>query len=152
MITFPAKYRNSVIDKESAQLCPTLWTVAHQAPLSMGILQARILECPCPLLGDLSNPGIKPWSPALQADFFYHLRWNIKIFWLLSGLATLITSLEESSWSIEEGDKFLVFVVISRNCWHSCIFLFLWLFFAMWDLSSPIRDQTWGPCSGSVES
>ena len=29
------------------QLCPTLcdpWTVAHQAPLSMGILQARILE------------------------------------------------------------------------------------------------------------
>ena len=30
-----------------AQSCPTLcdpWTVAHQAPLSMGILQARILE------------------------------------------------------------------------------------------------------------
>ena len=23
----------------------TLWTVAHQAPLSMGILQARMLEC-----------------------------------------------------------------------------------------------------------
>ena len=30
-----------------AQSCPTLatpWTVAHQAPLSMGVLQARILE------------------------------------------------------------------------------------------------------------
>ena len=30
-----------------AQSCPTLcdpWTAAHQAPLSMGILQARILE------------------------------------------------------------------------------------------------------------
>ena len=26
------------------QLFATLWTVAHQAPLSMGILQARILE------------------------------------------------------------------------------------------------------------
>ena len=26
------------------QLCATLWTVAHQAPLSMGILQARTLE------------------------------------------------------------------------------------------------------------
>ena len=26
------------------QLFETLWTVAHQAPLSMGILQARILE------------------------------------------------------------------------------------------------------------
>ena len=27
------------------QLFVTLWTVAHQAPLSMGILQARILDC-----------------------------------------------------------------------------------------------------------
>ena len=26
------------------QLCVTPWTVAHQAPLSLGILQARILE------------------------------------------------------------------------------------------------------------
>ena len=26
------------------QLFVTLWTVAHQAPLSMGVLQARILE------------------------------------------------------------------------------------------------------------
>ena len=26
------------------QLCENLWTVAHQAPLSIGILQARILE------------------------------------------------------------------------------------------------------------
>ena len=28
---------------KSLQLCPTLWTIAHQAPLSMGF-QARILE------------------------------------------------------------------------------------------------------------
>ena len=35
-------------------LLATLWTVAHQAPLSMGILQARILEwLPCPPPGDL---------------------------------------------------------------------------------------------------
>ena len=27
------------------QLCATLWTVPHQVPLSMEILQARILEC-----------------------------------------------------------------------------------------------------------
>ena len=26
------------------QLFTTLWTIAHQAPLAMGILQARILE------------------------------------------------------------------------------------------------------------
>ena len=29
----------------SIQLFATLWTIGHQAPLSMGILQARILEC-----------------------------------------------------------------------------------------------------------
>ena len=29
---------------QSLQLCPTLWTVAHQAPLTMGTLQVRILE------------------------------------------------------------------------------------------------------------
>ena len=35
----------------------------------MGILQARILEwLPCPLPGDLFNPGIEPRSPALQVD------------------------------------------------------------------------------------
>ena len=45
-------------------------TIAHQAPLSMGILQARILEwvaMSC-FLQDLPNPGIESRSPALQAD------------------------------------------------------------------------------------
>ena len=43
--------------------------VAHQAPLSMRILQARRLEwVAMPSSGDLPNPGIKPRSPALQAD------------------------------------------------------------------------------------
>jgi len=37
----------------------------------LGILQARILEwMPFPSPGDLSNPGIEPGSPALQADSF----------------------------------------------------------------------------------
>ena len=47
----------------------TPWTAANQAPLSMGILQVRILEwLPCPCPGDLPNPRIKPRSPTLQAD------------------------------------------------------------------------------------
>ena len=47
-----------------------LWTVAWQAPLSVGILQARILESglSCLLPGDLPNPGIKPRSSTLWAD------------------------------------------------------------------------------------
>ena len=50
-------------------LCATLWTVAHQAPLSLGFFRQeywRVLPCPTP--GDLSHPGIEPASPALQAD------------------------------------------------------------------------------------
>ena len=49
------------------QLFETPWTVAPQAPLSMGILQARILE-PRPPPEDLPNPEIKPRSPTSQAD------------------------------------------------------------------------------------
>ena len=45
------------------------WTVAHQAPLSMGIVQAEYWSgLPWLPPGDLPNPGIKPRSPALQAD------------------------------------------------------------------------------------
>ena len=51
------------------RLFVTLWTVAHQAPLSMEILQARTLGgLPCPLPGTLPNPGIEPRYPALWAD------------------------------------------------------------------------------------
>ena len=51
----------------------TLWTAASQAYLSMGILQARILEWfPCPPPGDCPDPGIKPMSlmsPAMADGF-----------------------------------------------------------------------------------
>ena len=52
--------------------CPTLvtlWTVAFQAPLSMGFSRQEYWSgLPCPSPGDLPNPGIKPRSPELQAD------------------------------------------------------------------------------------
>ena len=45
------------------------WTVAHQAPLSMGFSRQEYWsELPFPSPGDLPNPGIKPGSPMLQAD------------------------------------------------------------------------------------
>jgi len=44
-------------------------TVAGQALLSMGILQARTLEwLSCSPPGDLLNPGIEPRSPTLQVN------------------------------------------------------------------------------------
>ena len=78
------------------QLFATPWTIAHKAPLFMGIVQGRKLEWvampsfsiaggfftfgatrdaqeywsgkPIPSPGDLPNPGIELGSPALQAD------------------------------------------------------------------------------------
>ena len=56
------------------QLCVTLWTVAHQAPLSMGFSRQEYwsrLSCPPPEV--LFDPGIKHMSfmsPALAGGFF----------------------------------------------------------------------------------
>ena len=51
------------------QLFSLLWTVAHQAPLSMGFSRQEYWSgLPFPSPGDLTNPGIKPKSPTLQVD------------------------------------------------------------------------------------
>ena len=56
-----------------AKLCPTLetpWTLAHQAPFSMRFLRQDYSSgLPFPSPGDLADPGIKPGSLALQADY-----------------------------------------------------------------------------------
>ena len=62
-----------------AQSCPTLvtpWTVACQAPLSMGFSRQEYwsgLLFPPP--GNLPNPGIEPRSPALQ-EILYRLSYK----------------------------------------------------------------------------
>ena len=54
------------------QLFATLRTVAHQPPLSMGFFRQEYWRgLPCPPPENLSDPGIKPGSPALQ--IFYLL-------------------------------------------------------------------------------
>ena len=56
------------------QLTATSWTMAHQAPLSMGFSRQKYWSgLPFPPPGDLPNPGIQPWSltsPALAGGFF----------------------------------------------------------------------------------
>ena len=55
----------------SVGLFVTPWTVAHQAPLSMGLLRQEYKSgLPFPPPGDLPNPGIGPLSPALAGRFF----------------------------------------------------------------------------------
>ena len=51
------------------RLFGTPWTVARQAPLSMGFSrQEYCTGFPWPSPGDLPDPGIEPVSPAMQAD------------------------------------------------------------------------------------
>ena len=51
------------------RLFATPWTVAYQAPRSMGFSRQEYRSgLPFPSPGDLPNPGIEPGSPALQVD------------------------------------------------------------------------------------
>ena len=51
------------------QLCATLWTVASQAPLSVGFSRQEYWSgLPFPSPGELPHPGIQPRLPALLAD------------------------------------------------------------------------------------
>uniref|UniRef100_A0AAA9SXK2 Microsomal glutathione S-transferase 2 n=1 Tax=Bos taurus TaxID=9913 RepID=A0AAA9SXK2_BOVIN len=51
------------------RLFATSWTAAHQAPPSVGFFRQEYWNgLPFPSPGDLPDPGIKPRSPALQAD------------------------------------------------------------------------------------
>ena len=59
-----------------AQLCPTLatsWTVALQAPLSMGFSRQEYWSgLPFPSPGDLPNPGMELAYSALGGGILYH--------------------------------------------------------------------------------
>ena len=51
------------------QLFATTWTVAHQAPLSMGFSKQEYWSgLPFPSPGDLPDPGMEPRSPSFQAE------------------------------------------------------------------------------------
>ena len=75
------------------RLFATPWTVAHQAPLSMGFSRQEYWSgLPCPP-GDFPDPGIEPASPALQMDFFFPVRH-------LGSLISYITFLSVLAWKI----------------------------------------------------
>ena len=61
--------RHEVKSLSRVRLLVTLWTVAYQAPPSIGFSRQEYWSgSPFPSPGDLPNPGIEPGSPALQAD------------------------------------------------------------------------------------
>ena len=63
-----------VFSRSVVSIFATLWTVAHQAPLSLRFPRQEYWSgLPFPSPGDLPDPGIEPAfpvSPALQADSF----------------------------------------------------------------------------------
>ena len=62
-------YQHNCKSLSRVRLFVTLWTAAHQAPLSMRFSrQGYWSRLPFPSPGDLPDPGIEPRSPALQAD------------------------------------------------------------------------------------
>ena len=63
------KLRTAVEDPSVHARSLQSWTAACQAPLPMGFSRQEYwVRLPCPLPGDLPNPGIEPRSPALQVD------------------------------------------------------------------------------------
>ena len=82
-LRFKSKHSDSAVhvvcSLSHVWLFATPWTVAGQAPLSMGFLRREYwygLACPPP--GDLSNPGIELVSPALAGIFFFLNHWAIR--------------------------------------------------------------------------
>ena len=65
------KFLQKVKSLSRVQLFATLWTVAHQAPPSMGFSRQEYWSgLPFPSPGDFPNPGIEPRSPSLVGRFF----------------------------------------------------------------------------------
>ena len=66
---FKQKVKVKVKSLSRIRLFVTPWTVAHQAPPSMEFSRQEYWSgLPFLFPGDLPDPGIKPGSPALQAD------------------------------------------------------------------------------------
>ena len=67
--TQTGKKKKKMKSLSRVRLFGTPWTVAYQAPLSVGFSRQEYWSgLPFPSPGDLPNPGIEPGSPVLQAD------------------------------------------------------------------------------------
>ena len=63
------KWKVKVKSLSHVRLFATPWTVACQAPLSVGFSRQEYWSgLPFPSPGDLPDPGIEPGSPTLEAD------------------------------------------------------------------------------------
>ena len=100
---------NSMLVTQSCSLFVTPWTAAHQAPLSMEFSRQEYWSgLPCPPPRDLPHLGIKPGSPALEADSLpseppgKRFKWNKLVTKRQVQLwARCLCNSEEMDWSWE---------------------------------------------------
>ena len=135
------------------RLFATSWTVAHQAPPSMGFFRQEYWSgLPFPSPGDLLDPGIEPRSPALQADaltseppgqtpgnqgspLYKLLRFRQRVGNQCRDL--LVLQLPKTSHIC----KFLCFLNLPTSL-SATIYLCLWSFLAF-PVQGPGSDYTW---------
>ena len=124
----PEKWKLKVISLSCFRLFATPWTVAYQAPLSMGFSKQ---ECwsgfPCPSPGDLPDPGTEPRSPALAGVFFTTnttwevliiIKWHLNILSyskqvgreIVSRLNFLVEKAQNSPWNVIQ-----IFIFMTGN-------------------------------------
>jgi len=113
------------------RLFATLWTVAHQAPLSMGFSRQEYWSgLPFPSPGDLPDPGIELSSPTLQADALTSvLDYNPVMFLKPSHLfkTTFPLYLMVPDFGISGGSNFYnSFISLFLLKFVSCYFQFAW--------------------------
>ena len=97
------------------------WTVACQAPLSMGFPRQEYWSgLPFPPPGDLSDPGIKPLSPALVGGrFTTEPPGKLNINRAIHGSGRKKVN-QLTMWTV-----LTVFLVDLFPCWTSCALEFL---------------------------
>ena len=93
------------------RLFATPWTVAYQAPPSMGLSRQEYWSgLPFPFPGDRPNPGIEPGSPTLQADALRSeppgKPWCFKLCFKFHVLNLVFINTRELSWEM----------MFQRNC------------------------------------
>jgi len=123
-----------------AWLSVTPWTVAHQAPLSTGILQARILEWVA-----MPSSRRSPWprdqtEVSCIADGFF-TTWATRVLLLLFNTFTLYLIFRSLLWFTEVWFSLRVFSLGLQNYMNVCIDSF----HQFWNISSSFYKYCFCP-------
>ena len=104
------------------QLCETLWTIAHQAPLYKGFFRQEYRSgLPCPLSADLPNLAVEPKSlmPCTQSGRFFITSATWEAYnWLYPARHL---SLSPQKYSSISGSVCLVFLIC--KIWGNSMYL-----------------------------